>query len=163
IVTVEGGRIELVSRLGNDATSRFPELHALGEQLAGTDAVLDGEIVMLDDRGRPSFERLQPRMHVASPSTARRLAAEAPPVLMLSDLRCVAGHPLCGLPYRERRRALARLGLAGPTWQTPPSTSGNGARVLEAAERLGLEGVVAKRLDSPYLPGRRSDAWRKVK
>jgi bifunctional non-homologous end joining protein LigD len=162
-VAVDGGRITLTTRQGNDASGRFPELRPLGEALGALDAVLDGEIVMLDEGGRPSFEQLQPRMHVASDAVARRLAAERPAVIMLFDLLWLDGHSTTSLPYTDRRRLLEQLALAGPTWQTPPATHGGGEAVLQTATDLGLEGVVAKRLDSPYLPGKRSDAWRKVK
>jgi bifunctional non-homologous end joining protein LigD len=164
IVTVNGGRVRLTTRLGNDATARFPELRALGEALGAVDAVLDGEIVALDEVGRPSFEQLQPRIHVGSASVARRLASERPVVLMLFDVLWLDGHSVLELPYAERRRLLERLALAGPAWQTPPTTIGPGGQaVLDTATSLGLEGVMAKRLDSTYQPGRRSDAWRKVK
>jgi bifunctional non-homologous end joining protein LigD len=102
-------------------------------------------------------------MQVGSAATARKLAAERPVVCMLFDLLWLDGHSLCDLPYTERRARLEQLALSGPAWQTPPVTVGNGDAVLETATELGLEGVVAKRLDSTYQPGRRSDAWRKVK
>ena len=102
-------------------------------------------------------------MHVSSASVARRLAGERPVVLMIFDVLWLDGHSTMELPYTDRRTLLDQLALAGPTWQTPPTTFGGGDAVLRAATELGLEGVVAKRLDSAYLPGRRSDAWRKVK
>jgi len=163
ILVVEGGRLTICSRRGNDVTSRYPELRGIGDALGATDAVLDGEIVALDDRGVPSLELLQPRMHVGSTSVARRLAAARPVVCMLFDVLWLDGHSLCDEPYTERRRLLEGLHLAGATWQTPPATFGGGRAVLDTAEELGLEGVVAKRVDSRYLPGRRSDSWRKVK
>jgi bifunctional non-homologous end joining protein LigD len=163
LLFVEGGQLTLTSRRANDVTARFPELRPLAESLGTTEAVLDGEVVALDDDGRPSFEALQPRIHVGSAAVARRLAAERPVVCMLFDLLWLDGHSTWDLPYTERRRLLERLALSGPTWQTPPTTVGGGAAVLRAAEDLGLEGVVAKRLDSVYQPGRRSDSWRKVK
>lgn len=163
IVVVDGERVTLTTRLGNDATTRFPELAALGEVLGATDAVLDGEIVALDADGVPSFEALQPRMHAASTHAARAFAAERPVVLMLFDLLWLDGDSLCALPYRERRARLDALELRGSHWQTPPAARGDGDAVLATAQELGLEGVVAKRLDSTYQPGRRSDAWRKVK
>jgi bifunctional non-homologous end joining protein LigD len=163
LLVVEGGRVTVTTRTGNDATPRFPELRALGEALGQTEVVLDGEIVALDARGVPSFEVLQPRMHAGSASAARKLVAERPVVCMLFDLLWLDGHSTCELPYHERRALLDGLALTGPAWQTPPATVGNGDAVLSTARELGLEGVVAKRLDSPYLPGRRGDAWRKVK
>jgi bifunctional non-homologous end joining protein LigD len=163
LLAIDGGSMAITTRQGNDASARFPELHPLAETLGSIDAILDGEIVMLDENGRPSFERLQPRMHVASASVARRLAHEHPVVLMVFDVLWLDGHFTMELPYTDRRKLLDQLALAGPTWQTPPTTFGGGAAVLRAATELGLEGVVAKRLDSTYRPGRRSDAWRKVK
>jgi bifunctional non-homologous end joining protein LigD len=163
LAVIEDGTVSLSSRAGNDASTRFPELQGIGRALGGVDAVLDGEIVALDDAGVPSFERLQPRMQAGSAAAVRRLAPEQPVVHMLFDVLWVAGHSTCELQYTERRAVLERLDLAGPSWQTPPTTFGGGAAVLATADQLGLEGVVAKRLDSPYLPGRRADSWRKVK
>jgi bifunctional non-homologous end joining protein LigD len=163
LLAVEGGTLTLTSRRGNDATSRFPELRPLADALGSVEALLDGEIVALDDDGRPSFEALQPRMQVGSATVARRLAAERPTVCMLFDVLWLDGHSTCALPYTDRRQLLDQLALAGPAWQTPAATIGNGTAVFAAAKELGMEGVVAKRLDSTYQPGRRSDAWRKVK
>jgi bifunctional non-homologous end joining protein LigD len=163
LLAVEGGRVRIRSRRGNDVTDRYPELHELAAALGSTDALLDGEIVALDASGRPSFELLQPRMHVGSVSTARRLASEAPVVCMLFDVLWLDGRIVVGRAYDERRELLEGLALAGPTWQTPPAHHGDGKAVLDASRGLGLEGVVAKRRDSRYEPGRRSGAWRKVK
>jgi bifunctional non-homologous end joining protein LigD len=168
LVGIEAGAVWLTSRAGNDATARFPEISGIAEALGGVDALLDGELVALDERGVPSFERLQPRMQAHGQAAVRERAAAQPVVLMLFDVLWLAGHSTCELPYRERRTLLERLGLAGPSWQTPPTTYGaigedTGAAVLETSRALGLEGVVAKRVDSPYRPGRRVDTWRKVK
>jgi bifunctional non-homologous end joining protein LigD len=163
LLRIEGGRVQATSRNGNDVTVRFPELRGLGEALGAVEAVLDGEVVALDDDGRPRFERLQPRIHVSAPAKARQLAATNPVVVMLFDVLWLEGHATLALPYRERRQLLERLGLSGPAWQTPPFHEGNGAAVLQTARELGLEGIVAKRIDSPYRSGQRSDAWRKVK
>ncbi len=163
IAVVDDGQVTLTTRQGNDATTRFPELGALGRVLASTDVVLDGELVALDVLGRPSFEALQPRMHVASASTALALSVERPVVCMFFDVLWIEGHATLTLPYHERRALLEALHLDGPAWKTPPATVGRGAAVLATATELGLEGVVAKRLDSTYQAGRRSDAWRKIK
>ena len=162
LAAVEGGRLRVTSRAGNDATERFPELAGLPEAL-GCDAVLDGEVVALGPDGVPSFELLQPRMQARGATAVERARAAQPVVCMWFDVLAFDGHDVTPLPYSERRSLLDRLELAGPHWQTPPAATGDGQAALAAAEQLGLEGVVSKRLDSPYLPGRRSDAWRKVK
>jgi bifunctional non-homologous end joining protein LigD len=163
IAAVDAGRIRLTARRGNEVTDRYPELHTLGDALGSTSALVDGEIVALDAKGRPSFELLQPRMHVASASTARQLAARMPVVYMVFDVLWLDGHNVMDRPYTERRALLEALKLAGPSWQTPPGHVGDGQAMHDTSRELGLEGVVAKRLDSRYEPGRRSPAWRKVK
>jgi bifunctional non-homologous end joining protein LigD len=111
--------------------------------------VLDGELVVLDGDGRPSFQAIQ------------RHTAQA--VLMCFDVLRVDDLDLMPRPWRERRAVLERLALSGSNWQTPATSIGHGEQILETARELGLEGVVAKRTDSPYRPGRRSTEWRKVK
>ena len=160
---VDGGRIKLVTRNGNDVSRRYPELRRLGEALGARDVVLDGEIVAFDESGRPSFELLQRRMHVDRDSTIRRLVGEVPVTYVLFDLLWLDGHSTMELPYTERRARLRALELNGNSWQTPPHEDGDGAATAEVSERFGLEGIVAKRLDSRYEPGRRSRAWLKIK
>jgi bifunctional non-homologous end joining protein LigD len=157
------GELRIESRNLNDVSARYPELRALGPQLGSREAVLDGEIVSFDEHGRPSFERLQRRMHVASPSAVRRLAQEEPVSYVIFDLLYLDGHTTMELPYRERRALLEGLELKGPAWQTPAYHAGEGRELLAAATEQRLEGVVAKRLDSPYRPGRRADEWLKIK
>ncbi|HWK29468.1 MAG TPA: non-homologous end-joining DNA ligase [Solirubrobacter sp.] len=159
----EGGRLRLESRRGNAITARYPELRALGRALGVREAILDGEIVALDEHGRPSFQRLQRRMHLTSDGMVRRLSQSEPVVYMIFDLLWLDGHALLGEPYAARRAALQALELAGPCWQVPAYHVGNGPGLLEATKQQGLEGLVAKRLDGTYLPGRRSPGWLKVK
>jgi bifunctional non-homologous end joining protein LigD len=163
IAYVEGGRMRLEARSGRDITGRYPELRELGRALAGREAVLDGEVVAFDADGRPSFQKLQGRMHLTSEHTVRRLAQSDPVHYVIFDLLWLDGHSLCALPYTERRERLLELGLDGPTWRTPANHVGDGAAMLEASRAQGLEGIIAKRLDSPYAPGRRSPNWVKVK
>jgi bifunctional non-homologous end joining protein LigD len=157
------GRLRFESRQGNDITGAYPELARLNRALSSHHAVLDGEVVAFDAEGRPSFDRLQHRMHVRGEAAARRLAKEMPVLYVVFDLLWLDGHPLTGLPYAERRERLAALGLHGPSWQTPDHVVGEGAALLEASAAQGLEGIVAKRLDARYEPGRRSACWVKVK
>jgi bifunctional non-homologous end joining protein LigD len=159
---VRDGRLRLRARSGNDVTATYPELHRLPDVLTGHDAVVDGEVVALDPRGRPDFGLLQGRMHRTGPEIAR-LAAAAPVSYLVFDLLALDGENLLGLPYTERRERLDALGLGNDRWVTTPWFRGNGPVVQAASRENGLEGVVAKRLDSPYRPGGRGPDWRKVK
>jgi len=163
IAYVQPGRLRLESRNLNEVTEAYPEVRGLLRAMGMRDAVFDGEIVAFDEAGKPSFERLQRRMHVTSPSSVRRLATTTPVVYAIFDLLYLDGHPLVGLRYTERRERLEALNLSGPAWRVPAAHPGEGSRLLEATEAQGLEGVVAKRLDSRYEPGRRGGAWVKVK
>lgn len=162
LVLVRDASVRITSRNGNDLSGRYPELDGLADALAGRSVLLDGEIVAFDDQGRPSFQALQRRMHVQSPTMIRRLSAEVPAALVVFDLLWDDGVDLTGLPYHERRARLEALHLDGASWQTPTTTP-DGEGMREATLRLGLEGVVAKRDDARYEPGRRSRSWLKVK
>jgi len=160
----EPGRMRLHSRNLLDITPRYPELNRLNRALSHHRAVLDGEVVALDAEGKPSFGALQRRMHVTAESTVRRLAKETPVTYEIFDLLWLDGHSLMELPYQERRARLAELDLGdGERWRVPDYVIGHGAQLLAATEQQGLEGVIAKRLDSAYEPGRRSLSWVKVK
>ena len=160
---VEGGRVRLQSRTGEDITPRYPEIHPMGRALGSAEVVLDGEIVALDEGGRPSFEEIQQRMGLTAETEIRRKMKEVPVTYMLFDVLWQDGHSRMDERYTDRRNALASLKLAGPSWQTPPFEKGGGQTMLEASAKAGLEGIVGKRLDSKYEPGRRSGAWVKVK
>lgn len=162
IVECEGGEVRIASRR-RTVTRGYPELAGLGAALDGHRAVLDGEIVTFGDGGRPSFERLQHRMSVDLPSP--RVVAEYPVAFLAFDVLWLDGRALLPEPYTERRAVLESLPLDGRHWQVPVAGQGGdeGEALLAASRRLGLEGVVAKRLDSPYEPGMRSRCWLKVK
>ncbi len=159
----EGGRVRMTNRNLREITAQYPELRELGRALGSQEVVLDGEVVALDDQGKPSFERLQRRMHVGSEAAVRRLTKSLPVVYMIFDLLYLNGHSTMRLPYTERRSLLEQLELSGAHWKTPAYHPGEGQALLEASREQGLEGVVAKRLDSIYEPGKRSPSWRKVK
>jgi len=164
LVAVEGGRIRTLSRTGRDLTSSFPELRRLGESMGSTQALLDGELVILDHGGRPSFSRLQHRLQISAEREVKRLAETDPVHFVIFDLLHIDGHSLLNAAYDDRRTALDRLHLEGPRWSvTPTFSETSGADVLRAALEMGMEGVVAKRRSSRYLPGKRNGAWVKVK
>jgi bifunctional non-homologous end joining protein LigD len=164
IVYVSGGKVRVVGRRGIEATGRYPELQTLADLLPDQTAVLDGEIVAFDE-GRPSFERLQQRMHVDHPGT--RLIRHVPVHYVVFDLPYLGGHPLYDVPYHDRRALLDELELAAGPIEAPPYLPGADAdqlqELLDYTKEQGLEGLIAKRLDSPYRPGRRVDFWRKVR
>ena len=163
IAHVSGGRVTLTGRNRSDFTPRYPEIGGLADGAGARNLLLDGEVVAFDPGGRPSFERLQSRMHLASDGAVRHRMLDIPVTYVVFDLLWLEGDSTMPLPYRDRRRLLGDLALNGPTWRTPAHRAGDGAALLHASEQQGLEGVVAKRLDSPYEPGRRSTAWIKVK
>ncbi|MEU1405440.1 ATP-dependent DNA ligase [Streptomyces sp. NPDC005728] len=157
------GSVLLRARSGEEITAAYPELRPLGDVLGATAAVLDGEVLALDERGRADFQLLQSRMGLAhSPARAARRAAQVPVHLVLFDVPYLDG-PLLGLPYTRRRARLEELGLAGSHWSTPAAVTGHGAQALRATREHGLEGLVCKRLDSVYEPGVRSRAWIKIR
>lgn len=161
MAVVEPPDVTLLNRRGGDITATYPELVGLAAALAPHAAVLDGEVVAFDEKGRTSFQRLQRRMHVARPSS--RLLSERPVAFVVFDVLWLDGELLVDRPQAERRRVLEGLALKGPAWQTAPVLDAAPEELLEACRSLGLEGFVAKRLDAPYAPGRRSPAWWKVK
>ena len=163
LTLVHEGAVRITSRAGRDVTAGYPELHDLADGLGDASVLLDGEIVALNERGRPDFQLLQRRMHVRDATSLRGLRREVPIVLMIFDLLWFDGRQITDLPYTERRRVLEVLGPSGARWQTPPASTEDGEAALATSLELGLEGIVAKRLDSVYEPGRRSSAWRKVK
>src|SRR5438105_3263760 len=121
---------------------------------------------MVDLRGRRLQRRsgeIRQRMGLTAESELRRKMREVPVTYMVCDLMWHDGHSQMEQPYTERRKALAQLKLAGALWQTPPYEAGGGQAMKDASARAGLEGVMAKKLDSKYEPGKRSGVWQKIK
>ncbi len=165
VATVAGGEIELFNRRLLPVTHRYPEL-VHGAAFGTRRLVLDGEIVATEpDTGRPSFQLLQSRMHLDNRRQIDELAASVPASYMVFDLVHLDGRSLIEEPYTVRRAELAALASHGlpPGWHAPGNAVGDAAPMWDITEQYGLEGVVAKRLDSRYEPGRRSGAWVKVK
>ncbi len=153
LAEVTEGRLSLTTRTGRDVTAHFPELAGLAELVA--DVVLDGEVVMLAG-GRPSFVALADRIHVPP------MPGAPPATFMAFDVLRLYGVPLLDRPLAERRATLERLELDKvPAVQLSPIYT-DGPALLDATRERGLEGVLAKRRDSVYRPGRRSPAWVKV-
>ncbi|WP_431882177.1 DNA polymerase ligase N-terminal domain-containing protein [Micromonospora gifhornensis] len=148
VAYVSGGRLRLLSATGEDITGEYSWLRPMAETLAPTEAVLDGVLVRIDRAGR------------VRPARGGRGTTDAQ--YLLVDLLWLEGSTSTDLPYRQRRELLEALALTGPHWQTPPWFPGSGAEARHTAREQGLPGVIAKRLDSVYEPGRRSRAWRRI-
>ncbi len=161
IATVRGEDVALETRRGHDVTARYPELVAIPKHVAG-DAVLDGEIVSLDSKGRSNFQRLQQRIGLQGARDIARKAKEYPAVFAVFDVLSRGRRDLRGEPLSVRRKELEELVRPGGPLLLSPQTDGAGAGLFRKALRLGWEGIIAKRKDSAYRPGR-SDDWLKIK
>ena len=163
IAFVDGGVVRLQTRNLLDCTSQYPEAHGIAEALTGAyQAIVDGEIVALDEKGVPSFQRLQARMHVQDEGKIRTLRRSTPVWYEVFDLLWADGQDLTRLPLRERRKRLALALTPMGQIRHHEAFAREGKALFKAVQEQGLEGVVAKRLDSPYVEGR-SAAWVKIK
>ncbi|MEU8897971.1 ATP-dependent DNA ligase [Nocardia sp. NPDC048505] len=145
IAEVTAGGLTLRSRRGNVVTSRYPGIGPLAAELAGHDVVLDGEAVVFDDHGVANLGLLQ--------------ADAARAVFVAFDVLYLDGTSLVRKRYADRRRVLEALAATAPSMRVPPRLDGPGADALRYSQEQGLEGVVAKRKDSVYLPGKRGHSW----
>ncbi|MFD6456089.1 non-homologous end-joining DNA ligase, partial [Nocardia sp. NPDC060220] len=147
IVEIHDGTVTVRSRAGNTVTARYPRLAALGEELAGHQVVLDGEAVVLDDAGLSDISALQ--------------ADSARAVFIAFDVLYLDGTSLLRKKYTDRRAVLEALGRLSPSMNVTALLEGSGAEAMKASRAQGQEGVVAKRLESVYQPGKRSQTWLK--
>lgn len=156
------GTVRLISGMGLDVTADYPDLLDFPGLLPGLEAVLDGEIVALDGEGRPSVERLQQRMSLHHPHAVEQAATDLPVRLMVFDVLYL-WQPVLHQPYTARRALLDDLALSGPRVSVPACWPAMAAEAMRDACEEGYDGIIAKRLSSPYLPGRRSRDWIKIK
>ncbi len=159
---VEAGRVRLQSRRFVDLTLQFPELACLGRLPSGT--VLDGELVVLEE-GNPSLRRVQARALLQNRQRIQFQSEMLPATYMVFDLPYLRGKPLLASWLSLRRQQLQQLIERSmlPGILMAEGVRGLGRQLFAQVVRLGLEGVMAKRLDSPYLPGKRSGYWLKIK
>jgi bifunctional non-homologous end joining protein LigD len=158
LIGVDGGRARITAADGTDVGAGYPELRALGAALGSRVCLLDGEVIAPGKDGRPDPELLTRRPAVAKAPGARNLR-EVPVSYLAFDLLHLDGRDMTELPYRERRALLESIGLNGERWSVAPTVPGTGRDALRVAHDLGLSGVVAKRLASPYQPGKQSPDW----
>lgn len=161
IVTVAGGQVQVRTRNGHDVTASVPELVGLREHFLGRSVVLDGELVA--HKGTPSsFYRLSGRMGAKRASAIESARLRTPATFVAFDVLWHDGD-VTAEPYKERRALLESFGVRGSAWCTVSAFPGAGAELFAACTELGLEGLVAKRLTSPYESGKRSSFWVKFK
>ena len=155
------GAITVRTRPGRLCTDQFPELAGLADAIP--EVILDAELVCLDATGRPDFARLRRRLVAHSVAAVERAAAAAPATLMVFDVLWHEGDDVWRRCYDDRRAVLEPLALEGPSWRTPRRFCAARDDLAAVTREHQLEGVVAKRRDAPYEPGRRSGAWIKFK
>lgn len=168
MVSVTQQGVELTSRNGHNQTAMFPELAELvdaidSDVLARGETVLDGEIVALDGRDRPSFSRLQQRLGVSDPREVAELRQRVPVDFMVFDVVRVGGESLLREPLERRRETLEQIVRPTDHVHVPPVETSDMAAAIAVSKELDLEGVMAKRRSSVYLPGRRAKTWLKLK
>lgn len=161
VAFVVAGRVRLQNRHLRDRTRQYPEMRVLGEMLGNGTAILDGEMVVLLG-GRPSFPRILERDFASDDDRIRRLAKKLPVLYAVFDLLYLDGADLRRRKWKERQELLAAAVREGDGVHLVESFP-DGEGLFAAVERHQLEGMVAKRLDSPYVPGKDSDYWLKVK
>ena len=162
VAFIEGGSVRLQSRQLTAMTFQFPEMACLNRLPSGT--VLDGELVVLEE-GRPSLRQIQRRTFLQNRARIEGLSQRTPVTYMVFDLLYLNGDPLMVAPLHRRREALQRLiqRTTLPGILVSEAVAEHGCQLFAQVARLGLEGIMAKRLDSPYLPGKRSRYWFKIK
>jgi bifunctional non-homologous end joining protein LigD len=157
---IENGKLTLRARSGSDITAQYPELHGLPAAFSGQQGIIDGEIAVLDSRGRSNFEKLQERMHVRNPS--QKLVAQYPVVYFAFDLPYCDGYDLRLVPLLQRKQLLQRLLHNSDHIRYSDHQLEKGKELFELAKQNELEGIVAKRTDSRYV-SERSTNWLKLK
>ncbi len=159
-----GGQVALRYRNGRSATASYAEIARALSLLPIEEALLDGEIVTFDAEGKPSFERLAPRIHAQRPLDIEHARANVPVVYLAFDLLAMAGRDLTGLPLLERKRILAQLVRGRGLVRVLDHIEDDGSALYDFCKRERLEGVVAKKKQSPYRVGpRRTTDWVKIK
>ena len=161
LALVEDARLRLIDARGREVTLRFPDLLGLIDAVAGAPAVLDGEIVVPDSAGMPDPDALQRRLRPEG--RGRTQARRGPATYLVDDVLVHEGRSLLREPLERRRRSLAGALRPADRVVLVPAIAGEGSTLFQALERQGLPGMLARRRDSPYLPGMRSELWRHIR
>ena len=163
MVSVAGDQVRISGRRGNDETAHYPEAEAIRAGIHARQAIVDGELVVLDAEGKPSFERMQQRINVTRDIDVRRVAGEHPVTFIAVDLLELDGRDLLGTELRIRKKTLRETVVDSPNILFAAHVERDGQSLFEVARESGIEGIVGKRADSLYRPGIRSPEWVKIK
>jgi len=161
IIYIEHDEVKIISRGGRDITAQFPELQ-LPDHFDAERCIVDGEIVVLDDVGRPLFHDVISRMHTKGADRIRRLSKDKPVTCYLFDLLSLDGVDICDVPLSKRQQWLATI-LKADNWYRLSDVFDDGLLLFDAIKSRQMEGIMAKDQNSRYLPGSRSKAWLKIK
>ena len=162
VAFLENGSVRLVSRNQNDLTARYPELQTLAKHVGAKSAIVDGEVVVLDDQGRSSFSLMQQRTGIRSHGRQAGPRPDLPVVYYVFDLLYVDGYDLRRVRLVDRKRVLGEILTAGDIVRYSDHYVGRGKALFDAARRKALEGILAKKMNSCYEE-RRSREWLKIK
>ncbi|HEV3275034.1 MAG TPA: DNA polymerase ligase N-terminal domain-containing protein, partial [Candidatus Dormibacteraeota bacterium] len=163
MVSVADDRVRITGRRGGDETAHYPEARAIRAGIRASQAIVDGELVVLDTEGRPSFERMQQRINVTRETDVRRVAAEHPVTFIAFDLLELEGRDLLSTELRIRKKTLGETIVDSPHILFAAHVERDGTSLFDVARGSGVEGIVGKRADSLYRPGVRSPDWVKIK
>jgi bifunctional non-homologous end joining protein LigD len=160
---IRGGELDyILSRTGNRCERQYPEMSVLPRQVSTRDAIIDGEIAVLDEKGRPSFNKIQPRIGQTDPNTVAHLSRSTPVTFFAFDIVYCDGYDLRDVPLAKRREVLKQVMEPTDRFRISDQFAAEGKEMLEAARQAGLEGIMAKQADSKY-ESRRSRSWLKIK
>ena len=162
ICFIDDKQVRMTSRTGNSCERQYPELSVIGHQISAKQAILDGEIAVLDQNGVSRFGLIQHRIAVADPNSVAHLARRTPVTLFVFDLLYLDGYDLRGVPLLERKRVLQSILQPSNVMRFSQHFVNNGEEMLQAARATGLEGIIAKRATSTYQSTRSRD-WIKIK
>ena len=163
LLFLENGKLQLQNRNLRDATASYPEIQDARTGIKARSAIIDGEVVVLNERGVPDFGRMQTRFGLINPNDIEAVRNTNPSVYVAFDLLHLNGKDTIKEPLKERKEILRSVLVEGPHLIFGDHTAKDGPRFNDQILKLGFEGVVAKERSSPYLPGIRSGSWIKVK
>jgi bifunctional non-homologous end joining protein LigD len=160
---IRDGKLDyILSRTGNHCERQYPEMSVLPRQVVARDAIIDGEIAVLDEKGRPSFSKIQPRIAQTDPNSVAHLSRSTPITFFAFDIVYCHGYDLRDAPLSKRREVLKAVFEPTDRFRMSDQFAAEGKEMLAAAKQAGLEGIVAKQADSKY-ESRRSRSWLKLK